>query len=277
VQLTRSGKNVFGVLVSPESGVKLKPGAKVLLGVFEDENLSAEVRLEIVTPTCHDDATKAFVVMLHTRSGKLVGGVSTKVPCAAEIAALTYRRSADQAVAAVAVKTSASEASQYNAKGKRTTPLSPSVKSLLTEGQDYFKEGQFEKARPLFEKAIQADGNVGEAFNGMGVTYAMRNDYDQAIVWYKKGLEAAPGFGDLYYNLACAYTQLDKNSIALRYLKLAVAKGYTDVANMDTDGDLEPLRNDVEFVAFRKQLDGPAVAPKGAGPASEAMLPKPAP
>ena len=124
------------------------------------------------------------------------------------------------------------------------------------DGMQYLQEGQFEKARVQFEKVVEKAPAVGEAYNGVGVTYAMRNDWETANEWYKKGLENAPGFGDLYYNLACSYAQLDRKSMALRYFKLAVTKGYTEVDAIDGDHDLDPLRAEAEFIALRKQLGG---------------------
>ena len=87
---------------------------------------------------------------------------------------------------------------------------------FLHQGAALMQEGRFEAARKEFKKAVDVAPARGEAYNGVGVTFAMRQDYDAAIDWYKKGLEAAPGFGDLYYNLACAYSRQDKASMAVR-------------------------------------------------------------
>jgi tetratricopeptide (TPR) repeat protein len=152
--------------------------------------------------------------------------------------------------------------------GRRTRPLPGSVKALLTDGQQYMDEGQFEKAREQFERALGIDPTVGETYNGIGATFALRNDYDTAIDWYKRGLEASPGFGDIYYNMACAYAQRGKGRLALRYLKLAATKGYKEVSALDADHDLDPIRNDPEFRAIHEIMAASAPPPPSQPPAS---------
>jgi hypothetical protein len=130
------------------------------------------------------------------------------------------------------------------------------INALLVEGLGLARVGQYEAARAKFLKATTLQPNRGEAYNGVGMTYAMRNDYEAAIDWYKMGLENAPGFSDLYFNLACAYSQLGKKPMALRYLRLAAVKGFGQAEHLE-DPDLAPLKGEPEWA----EIEGLMVAP----------------
>jgi hypothetical protein len=250
IAMKNKNGRVVGVVTSAADGVGIKVGEKVLEGSLDEDNMTGDLRLGLVAPACGSNEGTAFVVLLLTRSGKLTGGVSARVPCAAGTSSLTLTRASTATGALAAVIAS----SDYDAQGKRSAPVLDSVKDLLTDGKQYLDEGQFEKAREQFQKAVTKDPSIGEGYNGVGVTYAARNDYESAIEWYKRGLEATPGFGDLYYNLACAYSQQTKPALALRYLKLAATKGYTEFQNLEEDHDFDPIRSDPEFQVIRQMM-----------------------
>jgi tetratricopeptide (TPR) repeat protein len=258
VALKNKDGHVLALLVHPNEGVALKASDKVLDGTLEEDNLTADVRLGILTPKCAGTDETAFAVLLVTRSGKLTGGISAKAPCAAGLSSVTLHRVNPAAgkpetagSPAAAVRAAEPAPDDYDPLGRRAKPLAGSVKALLTDGKQYMDEGQFEKAREQFERALGVDPKIGETYNGIGATFALRNDYDTAIDWYKRGLEAAPGFGDIYYNMACAYAQRNKAQLALRYLKLAATKGYTEISALDADHDLDPIRDQPGFRAIR--------------------------
>ena len=54
----------------------------------------------------------------------------------------------------------------------------------------------------------------------------------------------------------------ERKPMALRYFKLAVKKGYTEVEAIDGDHDLDPIREEPEFAALRQQLGGERAAAK---------------
>jgi len=140
-----------------------------------------------------------------------------------------------------------------------TAPASPQARrerarALLRDGKGFLDEGAFEKARRRFLEAVQADPGVPEAYNGVGVTYRMRNDLPEALHWYKKALAADPDFGDAYYNMACAYALQGRTGLALRYLEIAALNGYATADGIDADPDLEPLRGLAPYQSLRRRL-----------------------
>lgn len=257
LQLLTRGNQVSGRLVSVNAGTTVKAGKQILTGSIDEDSFTADVQVGVMAPGCGSSTAKAFVTLLITKSGKLTGGVSSRLKCARSVSSVTLLRATDGA----APRAEAPVNADYDAQGKRKTAIVEDVRALLREGLEYMNEGRFEKGRELFQQALTKDATVGETYNGMGATYAARSEYATAVDWYKKGLEAAPGFGDLYYNLACAYAQQDKKSLALRYLKLAATKGYTDISVLDEDHELDPVRQEPEFVAIRKLMQGTETAP----------------
>jgi hypothetical protein len=57
--------------------------------------------------------------------------------------------------------------------------------------------------------------------------------------------------------MACSYALKGKKPLALRYLRLAANKGYTEVEALDGDTDLESLREEPEFKEIREQMVNP--------------------
>ncbi len=252
VELTRVGDKVTGVLTAPVAGSPLDTGLVVLQGTFYEDNVTATVRLGLVAQPCGAIDQSGFAMLLLTRSGKLTGSLASRATCATGVSSLLFTRSKDQSAA-----------------GKKARPRAPPpppdfglyddpsherpdtvITEMLAQGLALAKAGRYEAARKLFLKATREAPNRGEAYNGVGATYAMRNDYENAIDWYKTGLEHAPGFSDLYFNLACAYAQLGKTEMAMRYLRLAALKGYGQPKMLD-DPDLDPLRRSPEFTKLQ--------------------------
>lgn len=231
-----------GVLVKAHDQTKALAGRLVLDGTFFEDNLMAEVGLGVIVPACASTDAKAFLLLLLTKTGKLTGGVSTNEPCAEGVASVTLTRAAGALPAPVVTASAEGDALKAEA--------------LLHEGLALLQAGRFEQARTVFERAVEASPGRGEAYNGVGVTHAMRGEWREAIDWYKRGLEAQPAFADLYYNLACAYARLDKPSMALRYLKLSALKGWTQAELMLADPDLESLRELEDFLAVVALVPG---------------------
>jgi tetratricopeptide (TPR) repeat protein len=124
------------------------------------------------------------------------------------------------------------------------------ARALLRDGAAHLAEGSFEAARRRFEEAIAVDAQVPEAYNGVGVTYRMRNDLGAALDWYKKALGVDPDFGDAYYNMACVYALRGDTAMALRYLQIAALNGYATGEGMDADPDLATLRAEPAYRAL---------------------------
>lgn len=136
-----------------------------------------------------------------------------------------------------------------------------SWRAAMEEGQGLMEGGFFERARRKFLEATELDPTRPEAFNGVGVTYYARQDYDEALSWYKKSLEVNPNFGDAFYNMACIYSLTKKKDLAFRYLDIAALNGFVQPQVLEEDPDLANLRSEPRYQEIlRKMKTGSAGA-----------------
>lgn len=239
VRVDGDGTSFRGVLVAPSRACPFRAGDEVLRATLLDDSLAGEVRVWLSGRSCGareewgnavllaGDATLSGAVHLRSKGCKgplgKRGGIAFK-------------------------KVSAT--SPPHPGPSRTARAK--AKQLMRDAAAWLSEGNFEKARGRFQEAIALDASIPEAYNGVGVTYRMRDHLPQALDWYKKALAADPDFGDAYYNMACVYALQGAKELALRYLQIAAANGYATAGGMDEDPDLESLRAEPGYGALVK-------------------------
>ncbi len=82
------------------------------------------------------------------------------------------------------------------------------------------------------------------------ITLVINGQRDDAIREGAKALELSPGDPMMLYNCACLYARLGESTRAVDTLRQAIAGGYENFGWMKHDPDLDPLRNDADFVAL---------------------------
>ena len=70
------------------------------------------------------------------------------------------------------------------------------------------------RVEALLEKAVTLDPKLGEAYVQLGILYAARGDFQQAIEAYKKAIEVSPDLGEAHYRLSLAYKRIGEESKA---------------------------------------------------------------
>ncbi len=235
VRIDGDGTTYRATLVAPTGPCRFARGAEVLRGTLLDDSLAGEVR--VCQTGCAAAEAWANGVLLVGAKG-LSGAVHVAPGCKAPLGrsgGITFTRVAPQA--------------RPPAAPRPKPPVTPGKSAseralaLMREGAAYLGEGNFEKARALFEEAAELDPRRPEAFNGVGVTWRMRDDYKAALEWYKKALRVDPDFGDAYYNMACVYALSGQPDLALRYLQIAAVNGYATAEGIGEDPDLASLRD----------------------------------
>ena len=136
--------------------------------------------------------------------------------------------------------------------------------ALLLRGLAELQDGRFEAARKLFREALRKEPECVEAYNGVGVTFYARGDYDEALAWYKRAIEVDPRFGDAYYNMACLYALQGQKQLAFRYLRLAALNHYSELEQLLADPDLASLHGDPQLKDLVEQMSV-ALKPSHAG------------
>jgi hypothetical protein len=246
VRVTGDGTTFGGVLLAPAGPCRFRAGDQVLKGTLLDDSLAGEVRLCQGGPACAEPETWAKALLLVAPKA-LTGAAHVKAGCAAPLGkngGLTLTRAAPAASRGV--------------KPPRPPPPPPKPTAsarqralpVMQDAANWLKEGNFERARKRFQDAALLDPRSPEAYNGVGVTFRMRDDLPAALDWYKKALAVDPDFGDAYYNMACVYALQGQKELALRYLQIAAMNGYATAEGIDEDPDLEPVRQEPGYRAL---------------------------
>jgi tetratricopeptide (TPR) repeat protein len=235
IRVVGDGATFRGVLLEPSELCPFRAGDEVLRATLLDDSLAGQVRVCLAGKSCRAREEWASAVLL-AAGGRLAGAV--------HVAAKGCRGPLGRngGVAFVRLGTSTTSSTEKGARAR--------ARALIRDGAARLHEGRFEAARGRFLDAIDVDPAVPEAYNGVGVTYRMRNDLPRALEWYKRALAVDPDFGDAYYNMACVYALEGRRELALRYLQIAALNGYATADGIDGDPDLEALRGEPGYRAL---------------------------
>jgi tetratricopeptide (TPR) repeat protein len=241
VRVSGSGTTFTGVLVAASDLCGFREGDEVLRATLLDDSLAGQVRVCLAGKGCKVKEEWGSAVLLATAS-RLSGAVHVAAKgCQAPLGkkgGLAFVRVAGAAPPSTSTKKKVESESRARAR------------EILRDGAAWLGEGNFEAARRRFLEAIDLDPRIPEAYNGVGVTYRMRNDLPRALDWYKKALTVDPDFGDAYYNMACVYALDGRKELALRYLQIAAMNGYATADGIDGDPDLEAVRGEAAYRAL---------------------------
>ncbi|GAI31139.1 unnamed protein product, partial [marine sediment metagenome] len=79
-------------------------------------------------------------------------------------------------------------------------------------------------------------------------------EYDEAEKIYLKLVRLIPKDYIALYNLACVYSLTNRKAKAMEYLKKSVKAGYTNAGHMQTDTDLDNIREMEEFKKLIQEM-----------------------
>jgi tetratricopeptide (TPR) repeat protein len=251
VRVEGDGATFRGVLVAPSRACAFRAGEEVLRATLLDDSLAGQVRVCLSGKGCAAREAWATAVLLADAAGLSgAGHVEAKgcrAPALGKRGGIAFRRRASASVVATATATATSTAASAR---PPTRSARTKARDAMKDGAAWLAVGSFEKARVRFLAAVELDPSIPEAYNGVGVTYRMRDDLPRALEWYKRALAVNPDFGDAYYNMACVYALGGSRALALRYLQIAALNGYATANGMDEDPDLESLRADPGYRAL---------------------------
>jgi hypothetical protein len=274
MRIHQDGKKVSGKLIWVSKTCPFKKGDQVLKGVLLEDSLAGQFRYCLTGKEC-SGSDWAPVVMLVARGGRVLSGAghfgARKDACGIGgkgrgdgIVVRKVRRKPKPKQPKPEVKPDPGKMRDEDGQllEEEIKPLNPeefeknagSWREKMEEGQGWMQRGFFERARRMFKQAADLNPTRPEAFNGIGVTYYARGDYEEALSWYKLSLEVDPNFGDGYYNMACIYALMKKKSLAFRYLHIAVLNGYLEHQALVSDPDLNNLRDDDRYQGILRKM-----------------------
>ncbi len=251
VRVSGDGTTYRGVLVEPSGACPFAAGDEVLRGTLLDDSIAGQVRVCLAGAACAERSEWSSAVLLATKD-RLCGAVHVEAKgCRGPVGkngGVVFARARPARPGGARAPRPSPAAGESGKDGRRAR-----ARTIMRDGATYLSEGNFEAARRRFLQAIDVDAGLPEAFNGVGVTYRMRDDLARALDWYKKALAVDPDFGDAYYNMACVYAVKGDRQLALRYLQIAALNGYATADGMDRDPDLEPVRGEAAYRALVRQ------------------------
>lgn len=121
------------------------------------------------------------------------------------------------------------------------TPISPEQQIA----DSLFSAGQYKQALPLFEKVVKQSPTNSLEWNRLGFCYHNTGKYDEALNCYQKSLANNPGIGLkplVDSRIAKVYSLQNHYSKAVEWIDSAVANGYTNLTDLETNADFTSLR-----------------------------------
>jgi len=101
-------------------------------------------------------------------------------------------------------------------------------------------------------RCFKVPGEIGEASAFLSLALARAGRPDEAAREVKRALKLEPEREDIAYLAACAYSLMGDTTLALRWLKTAVERGYLELWWARVDPDLDPLR---KLPRFKQIMD----------------------
>jgi tetratricopeptide (TPR) repeat protein len=91
------------------------------------------------------------------------------------------------------------------------------VTSFAEEGDELYKQGQYDKAIGFYDKAIEIDPKNSELRNSRGLAICHLGLHIEALVTFEIALEIDPGFIDAWNNMGVVLFKLKRYDEAIRY------------------------------------------------------------
>jgi len=119
-------------------------------------------------------------------------------------------------------------------------------------GLIYQGRRQLAEAARHFRLAVSSDPGFAEGLKSLAIVYAMQGEYDAARKFLRRCIDLQPDRWEPYYLTAGIYARQKKTEEAIRWLKQAVAKGFTDRQLLESDRNLEGIKDTAYYQSLMK-------------------------
>tara|TARA_Y100001960_G_scaffold264534_1_gene287061 strand:+ start:275 stop:829 length:555 start_codon:yes stop_codon:yes gene_type:complete len=122
------------------------------------------------------------------------------------------------------------------------------------EGNRLIKKGHLQEAESSYRMALHHDKRLYEVYVNLSTLYMRDKKFSKALKTLNELKFLQPQYPTLHYNLACYFSLLKKTQSSLKSLKKAFELGFNDKHQVESDPDLENLRELSEFAKWLKTL-----------------------
>ena len=114
----------------------------------------------------------------------------------------------------------------------------------------YMKIDNIDEAQRLFRQSLEIKPDFISGLNELVHIYTANKQYNMAIELLKNAIHRFNSPQNIYYNIACIYSMQDKVEDALIWLEEAIENGYDNWDLINSDKDLDKIRNTVPYEQF---------------------------
>lgn len=114
----------------------------------------------------------------------------------------------------------------------------------------------FDIARKSLQRSVRKDRLDGSGLLLLGFANHRLGDYEKAVKYTTRAAEFEESRTSAIYNLACYHAAYDHPEKALAELERAVRVGFNDVAFMESDSDLDSIRNAPRYRKLLARMSG---------------------
>ena len=115
------------------------------------------------------------------------------------------------------------------------------------EGNKSFKEERLVEAIGNYKKALHHNKTLKEAVINLSTAYIKKLNFDEALETLNMGIALDSTNPHIHYNYACYYSLKGQPKASMEKLQKAIRLGFTNFNQIETDPDLEKLRQSPEF------------------------------
>jgi len=115
------------------------------------------------------------------------------------------------------------------------------------EGNKSFKEERLDEAIGNYKKALHHNKTLKEAVINLSTAYMKNLNFDEALETLNMGIALDSTNPHIHYNFACYYSLTGQPKASMEKLQEAIRLGFTNFKQIETDPDLEKLRQSPEF------------------------------
>ncbi|MCJ7772986.1 MAG: tetratricopeptide repeat protein [Desulfobacterales bacterium] len=138
------------------------------------------------------------------------------------------------------------QAAQYYQDALQLSPGNAMIYNNL--GLAFFKQGKVNVAISQFNEALQIEPNSAKTHNNLAIVLATIGETDGAIEHFLEVIRIDPDYSpSVYFNLAGMYSRQNKVDESIKWLNMAIEKGYANWDLIKTDKDLDNIRNSSHY------------------------------
>lgn len=159
----------------------------------------------------------------------------------------------------VAAPLSAQDAKDASAKPAAAQAVDKTA--LRKEAQRLTGESDFAGALPIFRKLTELDPKDAGSWHMLGYCLHATGKLDEALPVHLKAAEFRSARAAGFYNAACVYGLKKDAAQAAVYLEKAIAAGYANVPQYESDTDFDAVRKDPALVKLVEKMRVAATDP----------------